>query len=306
MLAGQGKGEPGLQPAPKEVPQWRRDSEFSGKVRVLEWGGISRTTAQWPTRWVALYRGSLYVLPKEDANASPTIHNIWTNRCVANFPIICSWIACFPQSMALACHNAHSTGLVCHNAEAHLAWHVPHCGAELSKEMCKWFRRVVKLPEDACGGAKHVLAICLPTVEIAHAVQDGSSFILRFSSDSQVLPAIFRSIFQINDKILITDQFSRSMDLPQRWSSNSAQSSKCRIGSFEILEDSFELDLQMEEWRTQLQRSQRKMKELAGGADEGLEIDFDVSAVESETASTTVDGKVLGQISDDMTAFFLQ
>ncbi|KAK9908805.1 hypothetical protein WJX75_003140 [Coccomyxa subellipsoidea] len=133
--------------------------------------GISRTTAQWPTRWVALYRGSLYVLPKEDANASPTIHNIWTNR------------------------------------------------------------RVVKLPEDACGGAKHVLAICLPTVEVAHAVQDGSSFILRFSSDSQ-----------------------------------------------------------MEEWRTQLQRSQRKMKELAGGVDEGLEIDFDVSAVESETASTTVDG----------------
>lgn len=65
------------------------------------------------------------------------------------------------------------------------------------------------------------------------------------------------------------------------------------MGSFEILEDFFELDLQMEEWRTQLQRSQRKMKELAGGADEGLEIDFDVSAVESETASTTVDGKVL-------------
>ena len=62
----------------------------------------------------------------------------------------------------------------------------------------------------------------------------------------------------------------------------------------------------MEEWRTQLQRSQRKMKELAGGADEGLEIDFDVSAVESETASTTVDGKVLGQISDDMTAFSFQ
>ncbi len=49
----------------------------------------------------------------------------------------------------------------------------------------------------------------------------------------------------------------------------------------------------MEEWRTQLQRSQHKMKELAGGADETLNIDFDVSAPEldSETASTTVEGE---------------
>ena len=49
----------------------------------------------------------------------------------------------------------------------------------------------------------------------------------------------------------------------------------------------------MEEWQTQLQRSQRKMKELAGGADETLNIDFDVSAPEldRETASTTVDGE---------------
>ena len=84
MVAGQGKGEPGRPPAPKEVPQWRRDSEFSGKVRVLEWGGLSRTTAQWPTRWVALYRGSLYVMPREDADTSPTTYNIWTNRCKAD------------------------------------------------------------------------------------------------------------------------------------------------------------------------------------------------------------------------------
>ncbi len=44
----------------------------------------------------------------------------------------------------------------------------------------------MKLPEDTCGGVKNVLAICPPTVETAHAAQDSSSLVLRFSTESQV------------------------------------------------------------------------------------------------------------------------
>ena len=66
----------------QEVQQWRADCEHSGALRVLEWGGVTRTTAQWPKKWAAVRRGSLYLLDSEDSDAAPTVHNIWSsNRC---------------------------------------------------------------------------------------------------------------------------------------------------------------------------------------------------------------------------------
>ena len=66
------------QPVKEEQQKWRTDCEHSGKVRVLEWGGVTCTTAQWPKKWAALYRGCLYVLDSEDASAAPAVHNVWS------------------------------------------------------------------------------------------------------------------------------------------------------------------------------------------------------------------------------------
>ena len=66
----------------QEAQKWRTDCEFSGPLKVLEWGGVTRTTAQWPKKWAAVRRGSLYVLDSEDSDAAPAVHNIWSsNRC---------------------------------------------------------------------------------------------------------------------------------------------------------------------------------------------------------------------------------
>ena len=62
----------------EQQQKWRTDCEHSGTVRVLEWGGVTRTTALWPKKWAALYRGSLYVLDSEDASAAPAVHNVWS------------------------------------------------------------------------------------------------------------------------------------------------------------------------------------------------------------------------------------
>jgi hypothetical protein len=47
---------------------------------VLEWGGLSRSSAAWQPRWAALHRGLLYLLPDQDAAAPVATHNIWRNR----------------------------------------------------------------------------------------------------------------------------------------------------------------------------------------------------------------------------------
>lgn len=64
-----------------EQPRWRADAEYSGRLKVLEWGGLSRSSAQWQPRWAALHRGLLYLLPDQDAPAPTATHNIWRNRC---------------------------------------------------------------------------------------------------------------------------------------------------------------------------------------------------------------------------------
>jgi hypothetical protein len=48
-------------------------------------------------------------------------------------------------------------------------------------------RRVLKLPPEAAGGAKFVLAVCPPGVEASRAAQDGASLLLRFGSEAEVI-----------------------------------------------------------------------------------------------------------------------
>ena len=82
-----GAGPAAQQPQQPELQKWRTDCEHSGKIRTLEWGGVTRTTAQWPKKWAALYRGSLYILDSEDSTSAPTVHNVWsTNRCAPAIP----------------------------------------------------------------------------------------------------------------------------------------------------------------------------------------------------------------------------
>ena len=60
----------------QEEQKWRIDCEHSGALRVLEWGGVTRTTAQWPKKWAAVRRGSLYVLNSEDSDAQRLLSTI--------------------------------------------------------------------------------------------------------------------------------------------------------------------------------------------------------------------------------------
>lgn len=62
------------------MQQWRLTPEQAGVVRVLQWGGISRNTPQWPSRWGVLYRGTLHLLQDESAPESLESLNIWNNR----------------------------------------------------------------------------------------------------------------------------------------------------------------------------------------------------------------------------------
>ena len=64
----------------QEEQKWRADCEHSGALRVLEWGGVTRTTAQWPKKWAAVRRGSLYVLDSEGSDAAPAVYNIWSSN----------------------------------------------------------------------------------------------------------------------------------------------------------------------------------------------------------------------------------
>ena len=84
--AGSAPAAPGAALPQPEQPRWRADAEYSGKLRVLEWGGLSRTSAQWAPRWATLHRGTLYLLPAQASSAAPATHNIWTNRCAQGLP----------------------------------------------------------------------------------------------------------------------------------------------------------------------------------------------------------------------------
>lgn len=45
----------------------------------------------------------------------------------------------------------------------------------------------MRVLEESCGGVKHVLAISPLSVEPSRAVQDGSSVLLRFKTEEQVV-----------------------------------------------------------------------------------------------------------------------
>ena len=64
----------------QQVQPWRLTPEQSGDVRVLQWGGVSRSTPHWPSRWGALYQGTLHLLESESAAEPLQSHNIWNNR----------------------------------------------------------------------------------------------------------------------------------------------------------------------------------------------------------------------------------
>ena len=66
--------------AEQQLQQWQLTPEQAGSVRVLQWGGISRFTAQWPSRWAALYRGTLHLLESDTSTEPLQSYNIWNNR----------------------------------------------------------------------------------------------------------------------------------------------------------------------------------------------------------------------------------
>lgn len=47
-------------------------------------------------------------------------------------------------------------------------------------------RKIVRVPREALGGTKHVLAICPADAEVAKAAESGRATLLRFSSDAEV------------------------------------------------------------------------------------------------------------------------
>ena len=78
MLAAD--GEEHKEDEGQQLQQWRLTPEQAGGVRVLQWGGLSRTTPQWPSRWAVLYRGTLHLLESETAAEPLESLNIWNNR----------------------------------------------------------------------------------------------------------------------------------------------------------------------------------------------------------------------------------
>ena len=52
--------------------------------------------------------------------------------------------------------------------------------------MFAWRRRIVHVPPEACGGARHVVAVCPEQTETARAAQDRDSLLLRFATQGEV------------------------------------------------------------------------------------------------------------------------
>ena len=56
-------------------------------MRRLTWGGLGHTTAQWQPQWAALHRGSLHLLPGQDADDSEDeVLNVWRERRIVPLP----------------------------------------------------------------------------------------------------------------------------------------------------------------------------------------------------------------------------
>ena len=63
---------------------WRTNPDRQGNVRRLTWGGLGHATAQWQPQWAALHRGSLHLLPNQDADdADDEAVNVWQGRRIA-------------------------------------------------------------------------------------------------------------------------------------------------------------------------------------------------------------------------------
>ena len=60
--------------------QWQREADWSGTVRVLEWGGLTRTAAQWPRRAMQLSRGTLSLRSAPGSLDILATYNIWNKR----------------------------------------------------------------------------------------------------------------------------------------------------------------------------------------------------------------------------------
>jgi len=63
---------------------WRTNPDRQGSVRRLTWGGLGHATAQWKPQWAALHRGSLHLLPSQDADdGDDDTVNVWQGRRIA-------------------------------------------------------------------------------------------------------------------------------------------------------------------------------------------------------------------------------
>ena len=51
-------------------------------MRILTWGGIGYSTAQWQRYFASLYRGKLYLQEREGAASVARTVNAWSNRWV--------------------------------------------------------------------------------------------------------------------------------------------------------------------------------------------------------------------------------
>ena len=66
---------------------------------------------------------------------------------------------------------------------------IPACSVlvvVLKQRMVCMRRVVLKVPPQAAGGAKFVLAVCPPDVDASRAAQDGNSLLLRLQSEAEV------------------------------------------------------------------------------------------------------------------------
>eukprot|EP00884_Botryococcus_braunii_P010315 jgi/Botrbrau1/19285/Bobra.0073s0028.1 len=77
-------------PKPKQGavagPAWRANAEYSGSLRMLEWGGIGRITATWLPRWAVLYRGRLYLLDGPNSIKPLQTCTFWNNKRICSVP----------------------------------------------------------------------------------------------------------------------------------------------------------------------------------------------------------------------------
>lgn len=76
------EGAQGQQEQPASLEAWRLRPERTGSLRILTWGGIGYSTAQWQRYFASLYRGKLYLQEREGAASVARTVNAWSNRWV--------------------------------------------------------------------------------------------------------------------------------------------------------------------------------------------------------------------------------